>query len=612
MRKIYTFLIAFFTISLYSANAQQVATFEDLTVPESGYWNGSDASGEFTSGPATFNNSYINYDGFDVWSGFGYSNIIDTQTNGLDNQYASFAGSGVDGSDNYGIAYMFGEDTVTLNQTSTVLGAYFTNSTWAGLTMRDGDAFTDAFGGADGNAPDWFKLTIKGLSETGAVSGQIEIYLADYRFDDNAKDYILDYWKWFDLTDLGAVKQLTFQLSSSDVGDWGMNTPAYFCVDNLTTVDNFYTVDFSEKELGDESYWNGSDLSGGFGSKHLFFPNNYNSEWQSWSGWSYSKVSDTSTPGYTNQYAAFTGGGVAGSDIYAVSYGKNSITLSAAGVVYGTYVTNATYTALSMHDGDDFAKKFGGETGNDPDWLKLTVVGRNNANDSVGFVEFYLADYRFENNEMDYIVDSWEWLDLSVLGQVRTLEFSLTSSDNGDYGMNTPNYFCLDGLSYEALPEKDVKFVVRDADGALADVSVTFNDVTLATDINGSVVFEMVSPSVQMPVTAIKDGYVEYSEIINGFTVDEHNISLIVDGIVDALSVPVKVYPNPAYDAITIESENDMNEIAFYSIRGELVAKIPGNLMQTKKVSIESLKSGIYFVQVKTRKDTKTIKLVKK
>jgi len=29
------------------------------------------------------------------------------------------------------------------------------------------------------------------------------------------------------------VKKLGFALSSSDNGDWGMNTPAYFCFDNF-------------------------------------------------------------------------------------------------------------------------------------------------------------------------------------------------------------------------------------------------------------------------------------------------------------------------------------------------------------------------------------------
>ncbi|MBR5101496.1 MAG: Ig-like domain-containing protein [Muribaculaceae bacterium] len=36
-----------------------------------------------------------------------------------------------------------------------------------------------------------------------------------------------------DLTSLGTVSSVMFTLSSSDVGQWGMNTPGYVCVDNF-------------------------------------------------------------------------------------------------------------------------------------------------------------------------------------------------------------------------------------------------------------------------------------------------------------------------------------------------------------------------------------------
>ena len=65
------------------------------------------------------------------------------------------------------------------------------------------------------------------------VTGEVEFYLADYRFADNGEDYIVDTWEYIDLSSLGAVKSLEFGLSSSDVGDFGMNTPAYFALDTV-------------------------------------------------------------------------------------------------------------------------------------------------------------------------------------------------------------------------------------------------------------------------------------------------------------------------------------------------------------------------------------------
>jgi len=46
-------------------------------------------------------------------------------------------------------------------------------------------------------------------------------------------------------------------------------------------------------------------------------------------------------------------------------------------------------------------------------------------------------------------VKDWEWVDLSGLGLVDMIEFSLSSSDTGAYGMNTPAYFFIDNFNDE-------------------------------------------------------------------------------------------------------------------------------------------------------------------
>jgi hypothetical protein len=104
-----------------------------------------------------------------------------------------------------------------------------------------------------------------------------------------------------------------------------------------------------------------------------------------------------------------------------------------------------------MKDGYAQAKKFGGSSGDDPDWFLLTITGKDASGAETGTVEFYLADYRFEDSSEDYIVDDWEYVDLSSLGVVKSLEFNLNSSDAGDFGMNTPTYFAMDALN--CVPE---------------------------------------------------------------------------------------------------------------------------------------------------------------
>ena len=208
---------------------------------------------------------------------------------------------------------------------------------------------------------------------------------------------------------------------------------------------------FEDLTLAPESYWDGSDASGGFTSGGFFFENN-NSGW--WKGWSYSNVTDNTTPGIGNEFSAIPGSGVDGSSNYGVAFGwddpfalfgRPRTELAGPRVIDGPYFTNTTYAYLSMLNGDAFAKQFGGLTGDDEDWFLLTITGLNGETET-GTVEFFLADYRFANNALDYIVDQWTWVDLTSLGEVTALEFDLGSSDVSGGFLNTPSYFAMDTL----------------------------------------------------------------------------------------------------------------------------------------------------------------------
>lgn len=240
------------------------------------------------------------------------------------------------------------------------------------------------------------------------------------------------------------------------------NTSFYFAHCKLRiNIENHDTTTFEEFGLPPNTYWNGSDGNGGFLSGSLYFPNNYDPLYMSWSGWAYSNIQDNTTPGYTNQYSAITAAGydtiASGGSTYGVAYvpsdwmNAQSIPISLIpndpGLfsIDGFYVTNSTFAALSMEFGDAIAKKFGGVSGNDPDWFKLSIKGFQNGLET-GQVDFYLADYRFENNNEDYIIKTWEWVDLAALGYIDSLLFDLSSTDNGVYGMNTPAYFCVDNF----------------------------------------------------------------------------------------------------------------------------------------------------------------------
>jgi hypothetical protein len=226
---------------LASGARANVADFDGLPLAANSYWNGGPAAGShpFVSGPATFNNSFF-YDAYydmTSWAGWAYSNKSDATTPDWTNQYSAITGAGHSGA-NYAVGYMDTwngvNPTVTLATPSVVDFAWFTNTTYSYYSIRDG---TPPYGKKFGDAPDpddWFLLTITGMNAAGTPTGVVNFYLADYRFANNANDYIVKDWTLVDLASLGAVKSLEFTLTSSDTSFGMLNNPAYFAMDTLT------------------------------------------------------------------------------------------------------------------------------------------------------------------------------------------------------------------------------------------------------------------------------------------------------------------------------------------------------------------------------------------
>lgn len=190
----------------------------------------------------------------------------------------------------------------------------------------------------------------------------------------------------------------------------------------------------------------GSDVGVDDGLGH--FPCVYDTSWGGfWSyGFAYSNMTDSVTSGYMNQYSAKTAKGYAASNDYMVCYGvQNTMKLIGAAIghpVSGFYVANSTYAYNSMRDGDPFARKF-----HNGDWFKLTVRGYSGGTLKPDSVGVYLADFLFPDTTMNYILKTWQWVNVMPLGNVDSLQFTLTSTDNGSFGMNTPAYFCIDNFT---------------------------------------------------------------------------------------------------------------------------------------------------------------------
>lgn len=212
------------------------------------------------------------------------------------------------------------------------------------------------------------------------------------------------------------------------------------------------TASFEQTNFGTATFLNNSGAAGAFHDGNISLPNEYDTQFQFWSGWSLSKVTDNTTEGFGNQYSCIPGKGAQNSAAYAVGYAFDPAVVRLTGAasgktVQGFYLTNNTYTYFSMLKGDAFAKRFGGATGNDPDFLKLTIRKYQNGQFGSDSIEFYLADYRFADNTKDYLVTDWSFVNLSSLGNADSLHIEMTSSDVGAFGINTPTYFCMDHMT---------------------------------------------------------------------------------------------------------------------------------------------------------------------
>jgi len=174
-------------------------------------------------------------------------------------------------------------------------------------------------------------------------------------------------------------------------------------------------------------------------------------------GWSYSNITDITTTGSANQYSNITGTGESSSQFGICNVSDKDRILKIDNQSFTptqVSVTNASYTFLSMQNGDAFATQFGDITNASAglDSLVLSIYALDVNLQRTDSVNFYLADFTDGNS---LLVNTWTPVDLSPLGSVYGLDFGLTSSDNGAWGINTPKYFSFDNLKATGLADGD-------------------------------------------------------------------------------------------------------------------------------------------------------------
>ena len=345
-----------------------------------------------------------------------------------------------------------------------------------------------------------------------------------------------------------------------------------------------------------------------------------------WGGFTASNRTDLSQTGLNAQYTAAAGCGYDGSTQYAVAYtmGVQTEVYATDGqlhTVTGCYVTNNLWTYQDILQGGYGEPPYGGSTGNDPDWFKVTATGKNASGQTVGTLDFYLADYRFANNEEDYVLDTWEWFDLSPLGNVATISFSLSSSRGSGYNMITPAYFCMDNFNGGGVAPDLPPYIVIQVQDVVMDefpkiVYVDFSGVATDPDDPDELIeYAMLSNSNEAAVSSTMEGRVLMLERLTEEQADaeiamratsdgqyvDFSFRVIMNHVegVEESDMSFKVYPNPTSGLLTIDADGAQQfDFEVYNLMGQVVMNGMA-IGQKTRIDLGGCPKGVYFVSVK-------------
>lgn len=125
----------------------------------------------------------------------------------------------------------------------------------------------------------------------------------------------------------------------------------------------------------------------------------------------------------------------------------------------GVYVNLNSYPYYTMLCGDAYCRAF-----TNKDKFTLTIHGVSSDN-TEKTVDVTLGEC---NNGVLAATTGWSYVDLTPLGAINELYFTMSSTDSGAWGMNTPGYFCLDKLQVK-------KDAAAGVEAAAAAASLAYN-----------------------------------------------------------------------------------------------------------------------------------------
>lgn len=242
MKKMYGVLAVCAMLAVAPAVQAGIADFENLYLTNDSAWTGNGngpSTNTFQSGGVTFYNNDLIPNVY--WEGFAYSNIQDRTPSWL----SSYPGGGYQSS-NYAVVNTATAATDLLSVFFTVYDpaqATFAPQLVQGFNVANTKLTYDAVKAFDKfSIEDSVSLNVYGLGSDGSRTQEspVTFDLASFQ---NGTLNIVKTWDWVDLTSLGSVYGLQFELHSTidslfgKVVELGDYAPQTFAMDNLTVGD---------------------------------------------------------------------------------------------------------------------------------------------------------------------------------------------------------------------------------------------------------------------------------------------------------------------------------------------------------------------------------------
>ncbi len=377
-------------------------------------------------------------------------------------------------------------------------------------------------------------------------------------------------------------------------------------------------ADFEDLDLEAESSWHGdTDGDTYFYSGSYRFTNTYTLAWDSWMGFAYANISDSSyVPewGYDNQYKNAAGGGALGSATYGVVYDHGVVDLLEAGEegaeIPGCYVTNNIMLYNAAVNGDTYS----GGPFEEGDYFKVLFRGVRPDGDTA-VIEYYLADCRDADSAEHYILDAWEWVDLSGLGAVGQLLIGFEGSRVNQYGPLLPSYMAIDKVG-TARPDARV---LEDSLRLGTDAFLAFGDlfslpgtgqwkvVVGEPDVEGVASFAVSDSGLQVSalgvgtcradLQATRNGRSEYVAL-NLSVLDETTVE---DAAAASNALVAAIYPVPAVDYLNVRLSVPVSGLKVVDLQGRTVYEERSASFHAGSVlsiPVSGWSSGIYLLCV--------------